>query len=161
MISEQAALRRLFILPMVFLSHHRSNTHDTLYPHVGWHEQRPADWWKSICVSTKRLLESSKADKNEIEGLAISGHSLGVVPVDKDGNLLRETAPIWSDTRAQKRRQMNFSLLTAKMDWYMMTGNGFPSHLYSAFKLMWYRKNEPEMFRRIARCCSDSIVFPY
>ena len=32
----------------------------------------------------------------------------------------------------------------------MMTGNGFPSHLYSAFKLMWYRKNEPEMFARIA-----------
>ena len=83
--------------------------YDTLYPHVGWHEQRPADWWKSICVSTKRLLESSKADKNEIEGLAISGHSLGVVPVDKDGNLLRETAPIWSDTRAQKEADEFFA----------------------------------------------------
>lgn len=123
--------------------------YDTVYPHVGWHEQRPSDWWQSICISTQRLLEKSGADKNKIEGLAISGHSLGVVPVDKNGELLRETAPIWSDTRAQKESD-EFFASHSKDDWYMMTGNGFPSHLYSAFKLMWYRKNEPEMFARIA-----------
>ncbi|MEG0382597.1 MAG: FGGY-family carbohydrate kinase [Christensenella sp.] len=123
--------------------------YDTLYPHVGRHEQRPADWWASICVSTKRLLEISKADKNEIEALAISGHSLGVVPIGKNGELLRDATPIWSDSRAQKESDEFFAVHN-KNDWYMLTGNGFPSHLYSAFKLMWYRKNEREMFDNIS-----------
>lgn len=123
--------------------------YDTIYPQVGWHEQRPADWWESVLKSTKKLLGTSGIDKNTIVALAISGHSLGVVPVDKDGGLLLQAVPIWSDARAEKQAK-EFFRTRSEEAWYLKTGNGFPSHLYSAFKLIWYKQNMPEMFSKIS-----------
>ena len=123
--------------------------YDTIYPQVGWHEQRPADWWESVIKSTNKLLGASGIDKNTIAALAISGHSLGVVPIDKAGSLLLHSTPIWSDMRAEKQKK-EFFRTRSEEAWYLKTGNGFPSHLYSAFKLLWYRDNMPEMFGKIS-----------
>ncbi|MDP3449268.1 MAG: FGGY family carbohydrate kinase, partial [Anaerolineaceae bacterium] len=122
--------------------------YDTLYPEVGLHEQKPVDWWNAVIESTRLLIEKSKVDVNTIVGLGISGHSLGAVPVDKSGTLLRETTPIWSDLRAQKEAEAFFKHVDADQ-WYLTTGNGFPAPLYTVFKIMWYRTHEPEMFRQI------------
>ncbi len=122
--------------------------YDTLYPEVGWHEQKPLDWWKAVVESTRQLIDKSKVDVNTIVGLGISGHSLGAVPVDINGNLLRETTPIWSDLRAQKEAEAFFKHVDADQ-WYLTTGNGFPAPLYTVFKVMWYRTHEPEMFSHI------------
>ncbi|MGE5073957.1 MAG: xylulokinase [Anaerolineae bacterium] len=122
--------------------------YNTEYPRVGWHEQRPADWWSAVVESARKLMESSGADKNEIACLGISGHSLGAVPIDKDGNLLRESTPIWSDIRAQEEVEQFFQHVDPQT-WYMTTGNGFPAACYTVFKVMWYRAHEPEMFARV------------
>lgn len=120
----------------------------TQYPQVGWHEQRPADWWNAVVESTRRLMSSSGVDKNDIVCLGISGHSLGAVPVDKEGNLLREATPIWSDIRAQKEVEDFFRKVDPDA-WYLMTGNGFPAACYTIFKVMWYRDHEPDMFQKV------------
>ena len=65
-------------------------SYPTRYPATGWHEQRPQDWWRAVVESTNRLLEETSIDRNEIACCGISGHSLGVVPLDHNGNLLRE-----------------------------------------------------------------------
>jgi xylulokinase len=122
--------------------------YETIYPDVGWHEQRPMDWWDAVVESTHELLSSSDVDKNNIECLAISGHSLGVVPVDSGGNLLRESTPIWSDTRAKEQTRNFFDRFDEK-EWYEITGNGFSKECYSVFKIMWYRDNEPDLFSKI------------
>lgn len=119
--------------------------YNTYYPHVGWHEQRPDDWWNAVVESTKKLLEVSGENKDNIECLAISGHSLGAVPVDIKGNLLQEVTPIWSDIRANKEVEDFFSKID-KDHWYLTTGNGFPAACYTIFKIMWYKNNESEMF---------------
>ena len=54
----------------------------TAYPQVGWHEQRPEDWWNAVVDSARQLIQSSGVNKDEIVCLGISGHSLGAVPVD-------------------------------------------------------------------------------
>jgi xylulokinase len=54
----------------------------TQYPQVGWHEQRPADWWNAVVESTRMLLGTRGVEKKNIVCLGISGHSLGAVPVD-------------------------------------------------------------------------------
>lgn len=46
---------------------------------------------------------------------------------------------------------MSNTLLTffehvSEEQWYLMTGNGFPLALYTVFKIMWLRDNEPEIF---------------
>ena len=122
--------------------------YNTYYPEVGWHEQRPADWWNAVVESTRQLLQSSGVDKDSIACLGISGHSLGAVPVDRAGNLLRETTPIWSDIRAQKEVGVFFQKVDSDQ-WYLTTGNGFPAACYTVFKVMWYRDHEPEMWQKV------------
>jgi len=120
----------------------------TAYPQVGWHEQRPADWWKAVLESARQLMRSSGVNKEEIVCLGISGHSLGAIPIDRRGNLLREATPIWSDVRAQAEAE-DFFTRVDQSAWYMATGNGFPAALYTVFKVMWYRNHEPDMFRSV------------
>ncbi len=124
-------------------------SYETVYPRSGWHEQRPEDWWKAIVESTHRLLSESRTPGSDVACLAISGQSLAVIPLDKSGALLRQSIPIWSDTRAEKQAADFFRTVDPER-WYMTTGNGFPAPCYSVFKIMWYRDNEP-WFSRVHR----------
>lgn len=134
--------------------------YETIYPHTGWHEQRPMDWWNAVIESTNRLLSETGVDRQKIECCGISGHSLGVVPLDRDGNLLREGTPIWSDSRAVDQTQKFFQKIEEEK-WYYTTGNGFPAPLYSVFKVMWYRDNEPEMFKKINKVIGTKDFINY
>lgn len=117
----------------------------TLYPETGFHEQRPADWWRAVVETTRAL-----GDVSEVTAIGISGHSLGVVPIDADGRLLRETVPIWSDGRGASEADGFFASDADRDAWYLRTGCGFPPGLYSIFKLMWFRRHEPELFARMS-----------
>jgi xylulokinase len=135
-------------------------TYTTHYPQVGWHEQRPADWWQAVVESTRRLLHSSQADPHAIVALAISGHSLGAVPVDRHGRLLREATPIWSDIRAQQEVAAFFEQVDPD-EWYLTTGNGFPAACYTVFKVLWYYKHEPQMARQVAKILGTKDFINY
>jgi len=135
-------------------------SYPTQYPATGWHEQRPDDWWDAVVKSTNRLLKEAPIEKDEICCCGISGHSLGVVPLDSNGKLLREATPIWSDSRAQAQSIKFFEKVDEK-EWYLMTGNGFPPPLYSVFKMMWYRDNEPDMFKNIHKIIGTKDYINY
>lgn len=132
----------------------------TNYPRSGWHEQRPEDWWRAVVHSTRQLLSKSGVKKEDIVCCGISGHSLGAVPLDRDGHLLRQSTPIWSDTRASAQT-VEFFRKIAEADWYHITGNGFPPALYSVFKIMWYRDCEPDMFSKIAKVIGTKDYINY
>ncbi|MDR1801718.1 MAG: FGGY-family carbohydrate kinase [Lachnospiraceae bacterium] len=118
---------------------------ETLYPQMDFREQKPSDWWELVVRSTKDLLSSVDVEPNDIAALACSGHSLGVVPLSSDGELLLTQVPIWTDARAAKLSEQVFSNMTEE-EWYLKTGNGFPAHLYSAFKILWYKRNMPDIY---------------
>ena len=120
--------------------------YNTYYPQSGYHEQKPQEWWDAIVKSTKLLLEESAIDKNNIECLAVSGHSLGAVPLSANGELLVEAVPIWSDSRAKEKAERFFKTID-KDEWYLTTGNGFPAPLYAVFKQMWYMDNMPDVYK--------------
>jgi len=131
------------------------DAYPTLYPGTGLHEQRPADWWHATVAATHGLTaQLTPEQRKSIRAIGISGHSLGVVPVDAAGNLLRETVPIWSDSRAGAEAAEFFAALGGADPadrWYARTGCGFPPGLYTVFKLMWFRRHEPEWFARAHR----------
>ena len=135
-------------------------SYPTQYPATGWHEQRPGDWWSAVAKSTNRLLDEAPINRDEICCCGISGHSLGVVPLDLNGNLLRDATPIWSDSRALLQSKEFFEKVD-ETEWYLMTGNGFPPHLYSIFKMMWYRDNEPEMYKKIHKIIGTKDYINY
>ena len=122
---------------------------DTYYPRELFHEQRPDDWWQSVVKSTQELLRKAPVDRNEIVCLAVSGHSLGVTPVDKDGKLLVEYTPIWSDSRAGVQAERFFETINEEQ-WYLTTGNGFPAANYGIFKIMWTKDELPEVYEQAA-----------
>jgi xylulokinase len=120
----------------------------TFYPRPGWHEQSPEDWWQALVESTRRLLTQTSLPASEIAAIGISGHSLGAVPLDGQGRLLRANTPIWSDSRATVQAASFFEKVD-QTDWYRLTGNGFPAPLYTLFKTLWYRDMEPDLFRQV------------
>lgn len=141
---------------------------ETFFPGSGMHEQRPEDWWNTVVTSTRAMLQKTGVDVEDIAALAVSGHSLGVVPIG-GGKLLAQRVPIWSDSRADKQAAAFFEKVDAEQ-WYLTTGSGFPAPLYSVFKIMWYRDNQPQLyaeaekfigtkdyinFRMTGRLCTD------
>jgi xylulokinase len=117
----------------------------TYYPAPDFREQRPAEWWDIFVRGTKELLAKSSVPVQDIAAMACSGHSLGVVPLDKDGGVLAEYVPIWNDARAAKQAGEVFSKLSEEA-WYLKTGNGFPAPLYAAYKILWYKENARELY---------------
>jgi xylulokinase len=119
----------------------------TYYPKPDWHEQYPMDWWRAVCASTRKLLRESGIDPAEVAAVGSSGHSLVAVPIGKNGEILQERVPIWSDRRAGEEASEFFSRVDYKT-WYMITGNGDPPETYYVFKLMWLKKHFPDIFAK-------------
>ncbi|MBQ2556965.1 MAG: hypothetical protein II561_10485, partial [Thermoguttaceae bacterium] len=119
----------------------------TAFPNVGWYEQKPEDWRTAVVASARKLIAESRVDVREIAAIALSGHSLGCVPLDADGALLREQTPIWSDVRATQEADEFFRTVDPTA-WYLKTGGGFSPEHYTAFKIMWLRNHEPETFAK-------------
>ncbi|MFO7908065.1 MAG: FGGY-family carbohydrate kinase [Pirellulaceae bacterium] len=134
--------------------------YSTEFPQSGWHEQRPAAWWDSVVESTRRLLATEGVDPATVRGLAISGHSLGCVPLDRENRILRQSTPIWSDSRAADQAAEFFKTVD-ETRWYRITGNGFPPPHYTIFKILWYRDHEPEMFDRIRKIVGTKDYINY
>jgi len=119
--------------------------YQTFYPSASRHEQRPLDWWNAIVESLKALLAEPAVDAASVRAIAISGHSLGCIPLGADGELLQEFTPIWSDGRAEAETEAFFAR-TDRNAWYRRTGNGFPAPLYTVFKILWLRRHHPDIF---------------
>jgi xylulokinase len=119
--------------------------YETLYPQSGWAEQRPVDWWMSIVKTTRKLLKETGVEKRHLACIGISGHGIGVVPVDREGRLLREKTLLWSDSRALDQSKNYFKRIDYD-HWYSVTGAALRAENYAIFKMMWHRDSEPEMY---------------
>jgi len=75
-------------------------------------------------------------------------------------NLLRDEVPIWSDSRPDTQVDEFFAGV-AESEWYLTTGNGFPPPLYTVFKIMWLRDNEPDLFARIHKVIGTKDYINY
>jgi len=56
-------------------------SYDTYYPQSGYHEQKPNEWWQAVITSTRNLFLKPGVDPKKVICLAVSGHSLGVIPI--------------------------------------------------------------------------------
>jgi len=136
--------------------------YETYYPQFNWVEQKPAEWWKAVCDSTQKLLKENKISPDEIACVSFSGQMLGCVPIDKEGRLLRESVIIWLDGRSHEEAKY----IRQKMDekkLYHITGASLRGESYSRAKIMWLKKNEPEIFKKVYKFlnCKDYIIYRF
>ena len=45
------------------------------YPHPGWAEQNPEEWWEAVCDAIPRVLVKGNISPEEIKGIGIDGQS--------------------------------------------------------------------------------------
>lgn len=96
------------------------------YPHPGWAEQNPEEWWEAVCDAIPKVLAKGNISPEEIKGIGIDGQSWSAIAVDKDGNVLTNT-PIWMDTRATDICE-EFNEKIGKDKIFELAGNRFDLH---------------------------------
>src|SRR4051812_21834600 len=65
----------------------------------GWAEQSPESWWESVKAAIKKAAASNTFDPKEIRAIGIAYQMHGLVVVDKEQQVLRNSI-IWCDSRA-------------------------------------------------------------
>ncbi|GAA0713758.1 FGGY-family carbohydrate kinase [Aquimarina litoralis] len=110
-----------------------------------WAEQDPDYWWEQLCIASKRLLKENSISSELVLGIGISYQMHGLVLVDHDGKLLRNSI-IWCDSRAVAIGNKAFEDLGAqKCKEHLLNS---PAN-FTASKLKWVRDNEPEIYKRV------------
>ncbi len=113
-------------------------------PQPGWAEQDPADWLSA----TDSVLGQLRSSVGAPAGIGLSGQMHGLVALDAGGDVLRP-AILWNDQRtgaecAEIERTIGLERLIS------LTGNrALPG--FTAPKLLWLRRHEPDVYARIAR----------
>ncbi|OED41138.1 xylulokinase [Chromatiales bacterium (ex Bugula neritina AB1)] len=113
--------------------------------HHGWSEQAPVDWIAATEEALTALSNSHSTEVSAITGIGLSGQQHGATLLDAENNVLRPCI-LWNDTRSH----VEAAALNANEVVAAKLGNViFPG--YTAPKLMWCRKHEPEIFAKVAR----------
>jgi xylulokinase len=110
-------------------------------PRPGWAEQDPEDWWRAAESVLQRLPVRE-------QHLGLSGQMHGLVCLDEAGRVLRP-AILWNDQRtAAECVEIEERIGLERL--IELTGNRALTG-FTAPKLLWLRRHEPEVYSRIAR----------
>ena len=128
------------------------------YPHPGWAEQNPEEWWEAVCDAIPRVLVKGNISPEEIKGIGIDGQSWSAIAVDEDGNVLTNT-PIWMDTRATDICE-EFNEKIGKDKIFELCGNSLqPS--YTTAKIIWYQRNLQEVYAKTYKILQSNSYIAY
>jgi len=115
-------------------------------PHPGWSEQDPADWWRAVLAAVDKLRESKRAELAAVKGIGLSGHMHGATLLGADDEVLRPCI-LWNDGRSFAECK---AMEAAEPRLRDIAGNiAMPG--FTAPKIAWVRKHEPEIYARIAK----------
>ena len=133
-----------------------SRSYELSFPHPGWSEQNPGDWYEQTIDGIKELVKD--VDQSLVAGISFGGQMHGLVTLDQEDKVIRP-AILWNDGRTGAETDyLNNEIGKAKLSEY--TANivfaGF-----TAPKILWMRENEPENFKRVRKIMlpKDYLVY--
>ncbi len=123
-----------------------SKEYPLYFPHPGWSEQNPEDWYRQSMDGIRELLEGE--DKSQVAGISFGGQMHGLVILDEKDEIIRP-AILWNDGRTYEETDyLNHVIGTDKLSEY--TANiAFTG--FTAPKILWVKNREPENFARIRK----------
>ena len=115
------------------------------YPHPGWAEQDPDDWWNGVCDALKKIWQAGRVSPSQIACVGLDGQSWSAIAIDSEGKSLCKT-PIWMDVRTQAIcDQLNEEVGADRI--FETCGNRLrPS--YTTAKVLWYREELPQVWEK-------------
>ena len=123
-----------------------SREYPLYFPHPGWSEQHPEDWYEQSVEGLKELLDG--CDRSQVAGISFGGQMHGLVILDEQDNVIRP-AILWNDGRTTKETDY-LNTVIGKETLSKYTANiAFAG--FTAPKILWVKENEPENFARIAK----------
>ncbi|MGC4099714.1 FGGY family carbohydrate kinase [Ferruginibacter sp.] len=117
----------------------------------GWAEQSPEEWWSNVQQAILKVHATKKYDPAGIKAIGISYQMHGLVLVDKQQQVLRNSI-IWCDSRAVEIGNRAFDTIGHERSLSHLLNS--PGN-FTAAKLAWVKANEPELYGRI-----DKIMLP-
>ncbi|MEM2011702.1 MAG: FGGY family carbohydrate kinase [Nitrososphaerota archaeon] len=116
------------------------------YPRVGWVEQEPEDFYKSALNTIREVVNKSRIDPREVASIAFSGQMAGILAVDKEW---RPVMPYdsWLDIRCKEY----IDYLKRNYEELLIEKTGVPPTVDHLPKMMWWKKERPEVFEKICR----------
>jgi xylulokinase len=129
----------------VFASH--VVEHGLSMPKPGWVEHDPDKiWWGEFTEISRQLLAATKIDPSQIKGIGTSAIGSCVLPIDKDGNALRQGILYGIDTRAYD--EINQLEKELGRDNIFMKGGSHLTSQASGPKILWIKNKEPEVYAK-------------
>ena len=123
-----------------------SKEYPLFFPHPGWSEQNPEDWYTQSMAGMKELTEG--IDRSQVAGISFGGQMHGLVTLDDQDQVIRP-AILWNDGRTSEETDyLNNVIGKDKLSQY--TANiAFAG--FTAPKILWMKKNEPEKFAKVVK----------
>lgn len=123
-----------------------SREYPLYFPQPGWSEQKPEDWYEQTMEGIRELIRG--VDKSQVAGISFGGQMHGLVILDGEDQVIRP-AILWNDGRTTEETDyLNNVIGKEKLSQY--TANiAFAG--FTAPKILWVKKQEPENFARIAK----------
>lgn len=121
-----------------------SREYPICFPHPGWSEQNPEDWFRETMEGLKELL--AEQDRTQVAGISFGGQMHGLVILDDKDQVIRP-ALLWNDGRTYEECDyLNQVIGKEKLSEYTanISFTGF-----TAPKILWVKNKEPENFARI------------
>ena len=123
-----------------------SKEYPLYFPHPGWSEQKPEDWYEQSIAGIRELI--ADVDKSQIAGISFGGQMHGLVILDEKDTVIRP-AILWNDGRTTEEcdylnNVIGQDKLSAYTENISFTG-------FTAPKILWVKNKEPENFARIRK----------
>jgi xylulokinase len=115
-----------------------------LMPKPLWTEQNPEDWWQAVKKTIKGVMKNSKAKKDDVKAIGLSGQMHGSVFLNKKGNVIRP-ALLWNDQRTAAECDEITSKAGGRSALIGMVANPALTG-FTAPKLLWLRNKEPKNY---------------
>lgn len=129
----------------------KSYEYPLIQPKNGWAEQDPLEWYKATVSTVRDVISQAKINASEIAGLAIAGQMHGLVMLDSEGKVLRNSI-LWCDARTGAQCD-EITTLVGKNRLVEISANPALTG-FTASKILWVRENEPEIYSR----CSTILL---
>ena len=114
----------------------------------GRREQEPG-WWIDACSTViSQLLKQSNVSRDMVCAIGVSGQQHGMVPLDKNGQVIRP-AKLWCDTETAPQCDQITARIGGPEKAIEQIGNSVAAG-FTASKILWVKQNEPESYERLA-----------
>jgi xylulokinase len=118
--------------------------HPPTYPPVS--EQDPHDWWNAFILSLVLACESASVKPSQIAAISVAGQCHGLVPLDKDLQVIRK-AKLWNDTTSAK--ETNDLVTQRTQDSWSQEVLIAMNPALTITKLLWLRNHEKDNFEAL------------